>query len=129
MEYYCDLRQYNLPTLSGRIHHEEDAEARYFFVTRDFWLKNFYQCYRRDPRNRSVEHYVWVAAFDNLKNKNCRVRFRREAYIAGDEYTSKNAPHVRCWGLKLPPEIYFRVRAARWRIETLARHLFPWIWF
>ena len=129
LDFYCDIRDYTFYYWFAKKFHMEDAEARYFYVTRSFWMDNFYQCYKNVSHDIPVERFLLNVSRANLKNQKCRFRFLREAYIGGDQFTSQNAPSVQCWGVRMSPEIYFGLRSIRWRIETFLRHIVPWFWF
>lgn len=129
IDFFCDLKDFQLLPLCGPKWRIWDADTRYFFSSRNFWIENFYEYYKKHPKCIPVERVAWGISMMNLRNRACRFRFKREAYLNGDYYTSQNAEYVKFLGLHIRPETYFKIRVARWRIETIARHVLPNFWF
>lgn len=127
-DFFIDLCYYRHTEDKRRKYKTKGADTRYFYSSVVFWKSELYGWFKRYPENCPVESCAYDVAVAHAGNIRCHTRFRREAYIEGDEFTSKNAPYICCCHINMPPELYFKIRWLRSRVKTVLRRLLPFVW-
>lgn len=123
LQLFCDQKDHRLFSRLGLSWCEQWGETRYFAFTQAFWDTWFRAKAGRDGRD--FEAFIFDVARANYGRKDCRFRFRQEAFIHG----VGGGNHVHFANLPLPfwaERPWFFLRAM---VDTLLRRLFPKWWF
>lgn len=123
LQFFCDQKDHRLFSRLGLKWCESWGETRYFAFTNAFWDTWFRAKAGRDGRD--FEAFIFDVARANYGRKDCRFRFRQEAFIHG----RGGGNHAHFANIPLPywaETFWFSLRAL---CDTLLRRLFPKWWF
>ncbi len=124
VQLFCDQRDHSLYDWLGIKKQGHYGETRFYCVSKEFYMMNFYGHYRELHSGRTSEMLMFEIAQKNYSNKNCFFRFPREARI--------NMPStipLTFLGFSVPPAKQKSFFKGYFLFADMIRFLFPWFWF